>query len=42
MLLKRAYTKQEFERLLSHAKFEHVRIAEDLIGLELWLDRAIS
>jgi ubiquinone/menaquinone biosynthesis C-methylase UbiE len=39
MLLKRAYTKQEFERLLSQTKFGRVRIAEDLIGLELTLGR---
>jgi ubiquinone/menaquinone biosynthesis C-methylase UbiE len=39
MLLKRAYTKQEFERLLSQTKFGRVSIAEDLIGLELTLGR---
>jgi ubiquinone/menaquinone biosynthesis C-methylase UbiE len=40
MLLKRAYTKAEFERLLSQTRFERVSIAEDLIGLELALERA--
>jgi len=40
MLLKRAYTKAEFEQLLEQTKFERVSIAEDLIGLELSLDRA--
>ena len=40
VLLKRAYTKAEFERLLAQTRFEHVSIAEDLIGLELALERA--
>jgi ubiquinone/menaquinone biosynthesis C-methylase UbiE len=40
MLLKRAYTREEFEQLLSQTKFERVGVAEDLIGLELSLERA--
>jgi ubiquinone/menaquinone biosynthesis C-methylase UbiE len=39
MLLKRAYTKEEFEQLLSQTKFAAPDIQEDLIGLELSLDR---
>jgi ubiquinone/menaquinone biosynthesis C-methylase UbiE len=39
MLLKRAYTKQEFEELLADAKFHGIEIREDLIGLEIWLTK---
>ena len=39
MLLKRAYTRREFEEFLSQAKFESVEILEDRIGLELLLQR---
>jgi ubiquinone/menaquinone biosynthesis C-methylase UbiE len=39
MLLKRAYTKREFEQMLAHTKFARVEIKEDLIGLELSLDK---
>jgi len=39
MLLKRAYTKQEFQRLLAQTKFGAADIREDLIGLELALQR---
>jgi len=39
MLLKRAYTRKEFEQLLSLTKFGPVEITEDLIGLELRLHR---
>jgi hypothetical protein len=35
MLLKRAYTKHEFERFVSQTKFESASIQEDLIGLEI-------
>jgi ubiquinone/menaquinone biosynthesis C-methylase UbiE len=42
MLLKRAYTKAEFEQLLSQTRFERVSIGEDLIGLELSLNRAAT
>ena len=37
MLLKRAYTKKEFEWLVSATKFRAVEIQQDLIGLELLL-----
>lgn len=39
MLLKRAYTKGEFEQLISETKFHDVRIREDLIGLEVLLSK---
>jgi ubiquinone/menaquinone biosynthesis C-methylase UbiE len=38
MLLKRAYTKAEFEDLVSKTKF-HAEIREDLIGLEILLSK---
>ena len=39
MLLKRAYTRNEFEQFLSQTKFGPVEIQEDLTGLELLLHR---
>jgi ubiquinone/menaquinone biosynthesis C-methylase UbiE len=39
MLLKRAYTKREFELLLDQTRFAPVEIQEDLIGLELMLHK---
>jgi ubiquinone/menaquinone biosynthesis C-methylase UbiE len=41
MLLKRAYSKPEFERLLDQTKFGRVEIREDLIGLELTLHKTV-
>jgi len=40
MLLKRAYTRKEFEQFLSQTKFGPVDIGESLTGLELSLERA--
>ena len=40
MLLKRAYTRKEFEQFLLQTNFGPVDIREDLIGLELLLQRA--
>ena len=37
MLLKRAYTRCEFEEMISRTKFSSVRIEENLIGLEILL-----
>ena len=37
MLLKRAYTKREFEEMISGIGFDEVQISEDLIGLEITL-----
>lgn len=39
MLLKRAYTKSEFERMISETKFRDFQIREDLIGLEVLLSK---
>jgi ubiquinone/menaquinone biosynthesis C-methylase UbiE len=39
ILLKRAYTKPEFEELISHTKFAGVEIAENLTGLEVLLTK---
>ena len=39
MLLKRAYTRCEFEEMISHTKFSSVRIEENLIGLEILLSK---
>ncbi len=35
MLLKRAYTKREFEQMLSHTSFDRIKVLEDHIGLEV-------
>jgi len=40
MLLKRAYTRQEFEEMLSETEFASIKIKEDPLGLEVWLQRA--
>lgn len=40
MLIKRAYTKSQFENMLSQTKFEHVEIKESLTGLEIVLGKA--
>ena len=39
MLLKRAYTKGEFEELISATKFHDVKFREDLTGIEILLAR---
>jgi hypothetical protein len=39
MLLKRAYTKCEFEELIAETKFNGIEIREDLTGLEIWLTK---
>jgi len=36
MLLKRAYTRREFEELIAETKFHGIEIRDDLIGLEIW------
>jgi len=38
-LLKRAYTKSEFERMIAQAGFRSFEIREDLIGMEISLER---
>ena len=39
MLLKRAYTRTEFEQMLADAEFGSIKIKEDRLGLELLLER---
>jgi len=39
MLLKRAYTKSEFEALISNTTFQRAEIREDLLGLEILLSK---
>lgn len=42
MLLQRAYTKAEFEELISHSKFAGVEIVENLTGLDILLTKGGS
>jgi len=42
MLLKRAYTKREFEQFLAQTEFGSNEIKEDLTGLELLLQRTVA
>jgi len=39
MLLKRAYTKSEFEAFISQTKFRDIQIREDLLALEILLSK---
>ncbi len=39
MLLKRAYTRGQFEQMLAQTKFSKVEIAEDKMGLEVWMTK---
>jgi ubiquinone/menaquinone biosynthesis C-methylase UbiE len=39
MLMKRAYTKSEFEYMISKTKFSDTKIQEELMGFEIWLSR---
>jgi len=40
VLLKRAYTRTEFEHMLAETEFGSIKIKEDRLGLEVWLERA--
>ncbi len=40
MLLKRAYSLKDFERMLAQTEFSAIDVRQDLIGLELWLRKA--
>jgi ubiquinone/menaquinone biosynthesis C-methylase UbiE len=42
MLIKRAYTKDEFRELVSKSRFKTCKIQEDTIGLEVWLEKSFS
>ena len=39
MLIKRAYTRREFEEFAAQAGFEKCNIVESLTGLEVWLEK---
>jgi len=39
MLLKSAYTRQEFEHMLTQTKFSNVDIVEDAMGFEIWMTK---
>jgi hypothetical protein len=39
MLIKRAYTKSEFEEFVSQAGFGKCKIVESLTGFEVWLEK---
>ncbi|MBE7555989.1 MAG: class I SAM-dependent methyltransferase [Anaerolineales bacterium] len=39
MLIKRAYTKKQFEALVAQSKFSKSNIQENQIGLEIWLEK---
>jgi ubiquinone/menaquinone biosynthesis C-methylase UbiE len=39
MLLKRAYTRDEFEQMIAETKFHNVEIEEDLMGVEIALTK---
>lgn len=39
MLIKRAYTRKEFETFVAQTKFQDCRINETLIGFEIWLEK---
>lgn len=39
MLLKRAYSRADFEKMLKQTALEEAEVRQDLIGLELWLKR---
>jgi hypothetical protein len=39
MLLKRAYTKLEFEQFLAQTQFRSIRLDQNKGGIELWLDK---
>jgi ubiquinone/menaquinone biosynthesis C-methylase UbiE len=42
MLMKRAYTKDEFETMISRTKFRDAEIRENLIGLEVQLNKTAT
>jgi ubiquinone/menaquinone biosynthesis C-methylase UbiE len=39
MLIKRAYTKEEFMELVSKSRFKTCKILENTVGLEVWLEK---
>lgn len=39
MLIKRAYTKDQFEKFISHSNFKKYRIDENPLGFDIWLEK---
>jgi hypothetical protein len=39
MLLRRAYTAEQFRKMLGQANFASVAIREEDVGLEIWMTR---
>jgi hypothetical protein len=39
MLLKRAYTREQFQEMLWEINFSNVEINEDDMGVEIWLTK---
>jgi hypothetical protein len=39
MLLKSAYTREQFQQMLARTEFSSVEIAEDGIGFEIWMTK---
>ena len=39
MLLKSAYTREQFQQMLAQTEFSNVEIAEDGIGFEIWMTK---
>jgi ubiquinone/menaquinone biosynthesis C-methylase UbiE len=39
VLLRRAYTKEQFEKFVAQTEFREAEIRQDLIGLEIWLQK---
>jgi ubiquinone/menaquinone biosynthesis C-methylase UbiE len=42
MLVRRAYTKAEFQRMIARSGFRRVEIREELIGLEILLEKGVA
>jgi ubiquinone/menaquinone biosynthesis C-methylase UbiE len=42
MLVRRAYTKTEFQRMISQTSFRRVEIREELIGLEILMEKGVA
>ena len=38
-LLKNAYTKSEIEKMVSQTSFTNLRIDEDALGMDIWLEK---
>ena len=38
-LLKNAYTAAQIEQLVAQTEFQHARIDQDLVSMDIWLDK---